>query len=147
MNFTCGQPTKHGSACRKKVPFEDIKCYCHRGETVGQCSICLEVIKSAETMGLACYHNFHASCIHKWLKTNREWKDCPICRAIVKDRKTLTWIEEYEQKEEDGDWLPEKEVTVPRRRRRRSRRRVRSPEHSFREVVTSFYSRLTSYLS
>jgi hypothetical protein len=146
MNFTCGVPTKNGSACRKKVPFQDMKCYYHRGETVGQCSICLETINTSEKITLACYHTFHDRCIHKWLSMkNKECKECPNCRAVVRDNKTLSWIEDFRQKEKDEDWLPDKEIRVPRRRRRARRLRTRpSPERSF---LASVYDRLTSYLS
>ncbi len=147
MNFTCGAPTKIGSTCKKKVPLQDTKCHYHRGETVGQCSICLETINTSEKMTLACYHTFHDRCIHKWLcMKNNECKECPNCRAVVRDNKTLSWIEDFHQREKDEDWLPNKEIRVPRRRRRGLRRRRRaSPET--RSLLASFYDRLTSYLS
>lgn len=148
MIHTCSAPTKCGEPCKKKVPFQGIRCHHHIGDIVGECSICMESIKKTDKRSLKCHHVFHEQCIHKWLSMKRMdgCKQCPNCRADVTDRKTLNWLEEFRQREKDEDWLPEKEVRVPRRRRRRLRRRrvVRESYPSFFERV---YHHLTTYLT
>lgn len=53
------------------------------GETLPQCSICLEAIASgAEVRTLPCLHTFHRSCCDRWLKTSAPPR-CPIDMAEV----------------------------------------------------------------
>ncbi|KAJ6822691.1 putative E3 ubiquitin-protein ligase HIP1 [Iris pallida] len=47
----------------------------------GNCAICLEEYKDKEDLGsLNCGHNFHASCIKKWLLIKNV---CPICKGAA----------------------------------------------------------------
>nr|XP_010327573.1 probable E3 ubiquitin-protein ligase RHG1A [Solanum lycopersicum] len=46
------------------------------------CSICLSEYVNDETIGtLHCGHEYHATCIEKWLLRGK--KNCPICRSSV----------------------------------------------------------------
>lgn len=120
MHHTCGALTKKETKCIRKVPFEDCKCFQHADKNeVVQCTICLEDINPTQRIKLKCHHTFHEKCIHRWLTKKHE---CPLCRHRVKDKKTLQWMDNYD--ETDEEWLPETEVDVPERRWRRLRRRV-----------------------
>jgi hypothetical protein len=62
----------------------DIASYTAEGE-VGECSICLGMIKAKDTFKrLSCSettnHCFHSKCITPWLRSNNT---CPNCRAKV----------------------------------------------------------------
>ena len=47
----------------------------------GTCVICLEVMRANQTvMALRCRHEYHRSCITKWLKAC-ETPSCPQCKA------------------------------------------------------------------
>jgi hypothetical protein len=110
MKFTCGHQTKKQTPCCKKVPFRDMKCYLHR-KICGTCCICLNEIAPSDNLTLKCHHNFHKECINKWFK---QQLNCPHCRKVIRDKKTLTWFEEFNQKDEE--WLPNSEPVVVRRR-------------------------------
>nr|AAW27181.1 SJCHGC07006 protein [Schistosoma japonicum] len=44
-----------------------------------RCMICLDdYVESQQIRQMRCLHEFHASCVDKWLKTKRT---CPLCRA------------------------------------------------------------------
>lgn len=46
-----------------------------------ECQICLCAYEDGVTLRtLPCFHEFHISCIDKWLKINQS---CPVCRALV----------------------------------------------------------------
>ena len=119
MKFRCGHPTKKNTPCCKKVPFRDMKCHLHR-QNCGTCCICLSEITSEENLSLKCHHNFHKGCINNWLKHQLS---CPHCRAPVTDKKTLTWFDEYNLKDEE--WLPEENDATPVNRRQHHLLRVR----------------------
>ena len=49
---------------------------------IKECSICLEVLKgSLGITTLACNHDFHSTCIYKWVKEKDFENRCPECRA------------------------------------------------------------------
>ncbi|XP_013784778.1 uncharacterized protein LOC106468873 [Limulus polyphemus] len=46
-----------------------------------ECQVCLSSYEEGEVLRiLPCFHDYHASCIDKWLKNNRS---CPTCRVEV----------------------------------------------------------------
>ncbi|XP_022245848.1 uncharacterized protein LOC111086613 [Limulus polyphemus] len=46
-----------------------------------ECRVCLSSYETGEVLRiLPCFHEYHASCIDKWLKSNRS---CPTCRVEV----------------------------------------------------------------
>lgn len=49
-----------------------------------QCSICSELFVSATTLN--CNHTFCQMCINNWLDQPKTRKECPICRALVKQQ-------------------------------------------------------------
>ena len=51
------------------------------GETMSECSICLESYRSGQEVSiLACSHEYHSSCIGEWMLKNRS---CPMCRKDI----------------------------------------------------------------
>lgn len=46
----------------------------------GECTICLETIKTDNGVSLPCKHSFHEDCIDDWLEVS---PTCPICRQTV----------------------------------------------------------------
>ncbi|CAF0903832.1 unnamed protein product [Adineta steineri] len=51
------------------------------GESVSECSICLESYRSGQEVSiLACSHEYHSSCIGEWMLKNRS---CPMCRKDI----------------------------------------------------------------
>ena len=53
------------------------------------CPICLDTLESNDIVNISCGHNFHQSCIEKWINTNLS---CPYCR---KDLYVITNINKY----------------------------------------------------
>lgn len=50
----------------------------------GQCSICLSRLgQNDETSVLKCGHQYHATCIYRWLDRANT---CPMCRTSVRER-------------------------------------------------------------
>lgn len=47
-----------------------------------ECSICLEQIDERRILTTQCGHNFHISCLKKWLRMN---DSCPVCRNDLID--------------------------------------------------------------
>jgi len=46
-----------------------------------ECSICLQKYRGRmKIVELQCKHNFHQTCIDKWIKDNHS---CPYCRGII----------------------------------------------------------------
>eukprot|EP00906_Rhabdomonas_costata_P028348 RCo040183 len=46
------------------------------------CQICLEAFEDGETLRiLLCLHQFHQTCVDKWLRRRRE---CPVCRTGIR---------------------------------------------------------------
>ena len=41
------------------------------------CAICQEDLKESDGYNMMCGHQFHASCVAKWLETS---SGCPVCR-------------------------------------------------------------------
>ncbi|XP_052771803.1 E3 ubiquitin-protein ligase RNF38-like isoform X2 [Mya arenaria] len=69
--------------CRMEI--EQLPAYRFNGENLRNgadqtsCVVCMCEFENRQMLRvLPCYHEFHAKCIDKWLKTNRT---CPICRA------------------------------------------------------------------
>ncbi|KAG2309256.1 hypothetical protein Bca4012_081821 [Brassica carinata] len=54
-----------------------------------ECSVCLSVFADGEEIRQlsACKHEFHVSCIERWLK-DKDHPKCPICRADVPAKPT-----------------------------------------------------------
>ncbi|MBA0555131.1 hypothetical protein Golob_014188, partial [Gossypium lobatum] len=53
------------------------------GDTVDQCHICLAEYEEEEKIRvLPCQHEFHMSCVDKWLKEIHGV--CPLCRGDVR---------------------------------------------------------------
>jgi hypothetical protein len=51
------------------------------GESVSECSICLESYRSGQEVSiLACSHEYHSSCIGEWMLKSRS---CPMCRKDI----------------------------------------------------------------
>ncbi|XP_053407427.1 uncharacterized protein LOC123547138 isoform X1 [Mercenaria mercenaria] len=68
-----------------KPEIEQLPAYRFNGENLRNgadqtsCVVCMCDFENRQLLRvLPCYHEFHAKCIDKWLKTNRT---CPICRA------------------------------------------------------------------
>ncbi|KAK2969146.1 hypothetical protein RJ640_007207 [Escallonia rubra] len=61
---------------------ESIYCSSDQIQEDGSCVICLEEYKNMDDVGMlkACRHDFHVSCITKWLSMK---KICPICKACA----------------------------------------------------------------
>ena len=54
-------------------------------EKYESCSICLsEFVPGEYITGLYCKHNFHVSCIQKWIKMNEK---CPLCKHDFRKHK------------------------------------------------------------
>ncbi|XP_022136818.1 uncharacterized protein LOC111008422 isoform X2 [Momordica charantia] len=57
----------------------------HQSEEVAQCYICLVEYEEGDNMRvLPCHHEFHASCVDKWLKEIH--RVCPLCRGDICSR-------------------------------------------------------------
>ena len=142
MQHTCGALTKKDTKCVRKVPFEDCKCYQHCDkDAITQCTICLDDITPEQKIKLKCHHAFHEKCIFNWLKKKRE---CPLCRQKISDRKTLQWMENFDEKDEE--WLPETNIDIPTRRWRRLRRAASRSERrniSLMEHLSNLLDQLT----
>ena len=142
MQHTCGALTKKDTKCVRKVPFKDCKCYQHCDkDAITQCTICLDDIAPEQKIKLKCHHTFHEKCIFNWLKKKRE---CPLCRQKITDRKTLQWMENFDEKDEE--WLPETDIDIPTRRWRRLRRAASRSERrniSLMEHLSNILDQLT----
>lgn len=64
--------------CLSPSPSPDLSA---EGETMSECSICLESYRSGQEVSiLACSHEYHSSCIGEWMLKNRS---CPMCRKDI----------------------------------------------------------------
>lgn len=71
-----------------------------------ECPICLEGIKGIDQKTrLACSHEYHTKCIHRWLDQN---STCPICRyeVVIEPHHSLDMIEAIEEIEETRYFFP-----------------------------------------
>jgi len=107
----CGCPTKRGTKCKNKVRSKGQRCRWHLKQP-STCSICLEGISSDARRLVACQHTFHGECVGKWFVQCANHGDgsptCPLCRSVVTDVPTLSWIEEQSPASDnsDGEWEP-----------------------------------------
>jgi hypothetical protein len=69
------------------------------------CSICLSPVKKElAQVRLGCSHEFHLSCIMKWLHEN---PTCPCCRKVVSD-----YPNQESRNSIDPVWIVTREVPV-----------------------------------
>lgn len=65
---------------------------------LNECSICLDKFSSDKTTTIVttCLHEYHRSCLNKWIESNSEYSlCCPLCRcSLINDR----YIEQGEGK-------------------------------------------------
>ena len=89
MTTTC--TGKEG--CKGKIILDGMCCR-HLNQT---CSICLENVKSTNTIGtkrLTCGHSYHVDCILNWFVTSNE---CPVCRVKQVDDSVILFKEKVEE--------------------------------------------------
>ena len=78
--------------CKGKIILDGMCCR-HLNQT---CSICLENVKSTNTIGtkrLTCGHSYHVDCILNWFVTSNE---CPVCRVKQTDDPMVLFKEKVE---------------------------------------------------
>lgn len=76
----CRSKTKSGKICKLACMGDQDVCFMHAQD----CPICLAKLGHMdETSKLKCGHQFHASCIYRWLDQKNT---CPCCRKPVRDQ-------------------------------------------------------------
>lgn len=80
-----------------EIDWADVKCkVLQRG--CGNCSICLQNIKSDECSVTSCEHCFHQKCLSQWLRFCQKEDStalCPVCRSAFQYRPLYGYKENY----------------------------------------------------
>ena len=73
-----GQPCqfrgRHDGYCKFHLPHT-------KSETIGDCPICYEKMTSSNMIKTSCKHEFHRSCLERWMEEN---PSCPMCRTDIR---------------------------------------------------------------
>lgn len=75
-------PLAHTKCQNRKKTKDDVKVH-----GTFECAICLSSITNKMSK-LSCEHCFHPKCINTWLDTPTGNQSCPMCRCLVRNKKT-----------------------------------------------------------
>ena len=89
----CKGVTKSGKKCSYRGRYEG---YCklhnpsHETEhKLDDCPICYEKMTLSNMRKTCCNHEFHRSCLQRWISHNNS---CPVCRAPVENERPTTGV-------------------------------------------------------
>jgi hypothetical protein len=106
----CKGVTKAGGPCKNLGRYTG---FCKIHKPCSDCPICYEPINKKDSKITACKHEFHKTCLEKWLETKHT---CPICRYALKEEVrtahgvgqilTTEQISQFLQEHVHTNWTP-----------------------------------------
>lgn len=129
----CGALTKRGTKCKIRVKHAHQKCRHHAIREIETCSVCLCPMEPRDDLRRleGCGHQFHSSCILPWFVRCTGVGDgaltCPLCRHEETSTRTVMWVSEHTEENEEDEWVPDEmwRSVIARVMRNSARRRIR----------------------